>query len=81
MCQLTRDDPVAHDSFDVVLPERLTRLIGGVIIGSAWRDVKLPSLLVEAEADAPPWGDLCDHVGLVSVPEGRWHLSERFLAS
>jgi len=67
---------VATDSFDVELPERLASIIGGVVLGSSKRDAKLPSLLVEDEAEPPSWADACQHVGLVRLLEGTWHLAE-----
>lgn len=72
LCQLTREAPIAHESFDVLLPERLKDLIGGVVIGSRGRMVKLPSLSVNRKAKAPDWHKLCEHIGTLRLPEGKW---------
>lgn len=76
LCQLTQDAPVAHESFDVVLPERLRDLIGGAVIGNKDRIVKIPALTVSYRAKAPPWEKLCDHVGTFRLPEGKWTLED-----
>jgi len=76
MCQLTLAAPIAHESFDVSLPEPLSRLIGGMVLGSEPLDVKLPILTVDAGAVMPVWGELCDHVGLVELPKGKWYIDE-----
>merc|ERR1712176_514393 len=43
MCKLTPDKPIAHDSFDLALPEALTQVIGGAVLGGrVEKDVRLP---------------------------------------
>ena len=76
LCHLTQGAPVAYESFDVLLPERMKGLIGGVVIGSGGGIVKLPSLSVNQNAKAPEWHELCDHFGTVRLPEGKWTLDQ-----
>lgn len=76
LCQLTREEPTGYDSFDVELPEPLSLLIGGAVLGKASRDVKLPSLVVDPEASPPEWAGRCTHVGLVRLPQGKWYFAE-----
>jgi len=76
MCQLTRSSPLAHESFDVVLTEPLAHVIGGIVLGSQARVVKLPRLSVDPAATAPGWSRLCEHVGTIRLPEGRWDIEE-----
>merc|ERR1712216_46218 len=35
MCKLSVASPIAHDYFELVLPERLAYVIGGVVLGNA----------------------------------------------
>jgi hypothetical protein len=72
LCRLTRAAPVAYESFDLVLPERLRELIGGVVIGSKGHLVKLPALAVNRNAKAPTWEKQCEHIGTLRLPEGKW---------
>mmetsp|Transcript_3605 Transcript_3605/g.7047 ORF Transcript_3605/g.7047 Transcript_3605/m.7047 type:complete len:168 (+) Transcript_3605:76-579(+) len=74
MCRLTPESPIAHDSFDVVLPEPITYVIGGLVLGPTGQDVKLPRLATSPNAKVPGWAERCDHVGLVKLPEGTWQI-------
>jgi len=80
MCELTYAAPLSHDSFDVRLRERVAQMIGGVVLGQAQHDVKLPRLDVPGEhvdnaPQPPPWAKLCKHVGQVTLPDGSWNLA------
>merc|ERR1712232_1321999 len=76
LCALNRENSVARDSFDVSLPEPLAQVIGGAMLGSQDRDVRLPRLSVEPDGKAPDWWRDCEHVGLVTLPDGEWDLGE-----
>lgn len=73
MCVLTLESPVAYDSFDIVIPEPITYVIGGVILSG--RDAKLPRVVVDTQTKTPDWSDHCNHVGLVKLPDGDWDVS------
>lgn len=74
--QLSRASPAACDSFVVETPERVRSVIGGVVLGEAKLDVKLPTLVVDEDAEPPPWTESCSHVGVVRLPDARWRLVE-----
>ncbi|CAE8720306.1 unnamed protein product, partial [Polarella glacialis] len=78
MCQLSLDSAVAHESFDMTLPEALDQVIGGAVlaVGRRQLDVKLPRMLASPSAVKPEWSGRCRHVGLVKMPQGEWNLDE-----
>lgn len=72
MCELTLEQPIAHESFDLLMSEPLTDVIGGAVVGDKGRIVKLPRLQVAANAEAPGWSEHCTHIGTINLRDGKW---------
>lgn len=73
MHAFTPESPVVHESLDVELPEALVELIGGMVVSSDVV-VYVPRVAVSRQPQEPTWAPLCDHLGHVTLPSGRWRL-------
>jgi len=80
LCEFSHRSPVAKDSFDVLLPEPLEYIIGGVMIHTqdGAIDIRLPRLAIRRhERPEPPrWASACTQVGSVRFPNGEWLTNE-----